>query len=236
MLWRTCACRLPIPLSSLWTVLAFLAKWSLCGRSKPPLTHVKTFRRFQIEFAGLLAIQHTAHTMDGSDLDLEAFESNLRWILRARELDKTAALMSNLCSNAPDPYSVGISRKDDARRESHRDCCTSSESHCQLYSAAHHLIASRIRRVHRMITKYPQYGSLKGISTLLVAADPQGKFMTTQFWQRWRCSTYQLFLFLSTTRTWFTTLLPSPTGYYWNCWFEAMCGQNWRADDSGENG
>ena len=40
--------------------------------------------------------------MDGDDPDLEAFKSNLRRILRARELGKTAALVSNLCPNASD--------------------------------------------------------------------------------------------------------------------------------------
>ena len=41
--------------------------------------------------------------MDGDDPDLEAFKSNLRRILRARELGKTAALVSNLCPNASEP-------------------------------------------------------------------------------------------------------------------------------------
>ena len=39
------------------------------------------FKSFKIEFE----IQHTAHTMDGNDPDLEAFEPNFRRILCARE-------------------------------------------------------------------------------------------------------------------------------------------------------
>ena len=46
-----------------------------------PCTHVKKILRFKIEFE----IQHTAHTMESDDPDLEAFESNLRAIIRARE-------------------------------------------------------------------------------------------------------------------------------------------------------
>ena len=49
--------------------------------------------------------------------DLEAFESNLFRILLARELRKTAALVSNLCPNTSDPQLVCI------------HCDTSS--HCQ---------------------------------------------------------------------------------------------------------
>ena len=64
--------------------------------------------------------------MDTNDPDLEAFESNLG-IIRARELGKTAALASNLYLNASDPQSVGLSSKDNARRESH--CATSCYSH-----------------------------------------------------------------------------------------------------------
>ena len=46
--------------------------------------------------------------------------------------------------------------------------------------------------------KYPQNGSLKGVSTLLLAAGPKGKLMETQFGQQWMSSIYRLFLFLST--------------------------------------
>ena len=55
------------------------------------------------------------------------FESNLSRILRAGELGKTAALVSNLFPNASDPQSACVSSKDNAQHESH--CCTSS--HCQ---------------------------------------------------------------------------------------------------------
>ena len=66
--------------------------------------------------------------MDSDDPDLEAFKkkSNLCRILRERGLGKAAALKSNLCPNSSDPQSIGISSKDNARRES--PCCTSSQS------------------------------------------------------------------------------------------------------------
>ena len=63
--------------------------------------------------------------MDGDDPD--SFESNLGRILRARELGKTAALMSNLIPKASAPQLVGVSSKDNTQCETH--CCTSS--HCQ---------------------------------------------------------------------------------------------------------
>ena len=52
--------------------------------------------------------------MDWNDPDLEAFESNLCWILWAWELDKTAALVSNPFQNTPDPQLVSILSRDDA--------------------------------------------------------------------------------------------------------------------------
>ena len=64
--------------------------------------------------------------MDSYDPDLQAFESNLRRILRKREIGKAAALKSNLCPNASDPQSIGVSSKDNFRRES--PCGTSSQS------------------------------------------------------------------------------------------------------------
>ena len=60
---------------------------------------------------------------------------------------------------------------------------------------AHHL--RWIWRIYWMITKYPQNGSSKGISTLKLAAGQQGKLMKTQFGQLWRSNIHQLFLFLS---------------------------------------
>ena len=64
--------------------------------------------------------------MDSDDPDLEAFKSNLCRILGERELGKAAALVSNLCPNASDPQSIGVSSKDNTRRES--PCGTSSQS------------------------------------------------------------------------------------------------------------
>ena len=57
--------------------------------------------------------------MDGNDPDLEAFDSNLRAIIRARELGKTAAFMSNPCPNASDAQSAGGPSKDNAQQEPH---------------------------------------------------------------------------------------------------------------------
>ena len=104
---------------------------------------------------------------------------------------------------------------------------------------AHHLIASRIQGIYRMIMKHPQNGSSKGISTLLLAAGPQGKLMTTEFGQRWRSSIYQLFLFLCTAWKSFklTSRRPNPTRNCWNCRSEAIMNRrNRRADDKGEIG
>ena len=64
--------------------------------------------------------------MDSDDPELQAFESNLCRILRERELGKAAALKSNLCPNALDPQSIGVSSKDNFRHKS--PCCTSSQS------------------------------------------------------------------------------------------------------------
>ena len=64
--------------------------------------------------------------MNSDDPDLEAFKSNICRILGERKFDKAAALVSNLCPNASDPQSIGVSSKDNARRES--PCGTSSQS------------------------------------------------------------------------------------------------------------
>ena len=56
-------------------------------------------------------------------------------------------------------------------------------------TVAHHLIASLIRTIYLMITKHPQNGSLKSLSTLLLAAGQQRKLMKTQFGQQWRVFT-----------------------------------------------
>ena len=64
--------------------------------------------------------------MNSDNPHLQAFEFNLRRILRERDFGKAAALVSNLCPNASDPQSIGESSKDNARYES--PCCTSSQS------------------------------------------------------------------------------------------------------------
>ena len=153
--------------------------------------------------------------MDGDDPDLEAFESNLRRILRARALGKTADLVSNLCPNASDPQSVGVScvsSKDDAQREPHWQ---------QWATAAHRLNASWIQTIYQIIMKHWQNGSSKGTSTLKLTASPQGKLMKTQFGQLWRSSICQLFPYLSIAWKVFTIRQPNQTGNCWNCLFEA---------------
>ena len=66
-------------------------------------------------------------------------------------------------------------------------------------TAAHHLVVSLmvILTIYLMITKYPQNGISKGISTLLLVTGQQGKLLKMQFGQRWRSSINQL-LFLFT--------------------------------------
>ena len=70
--------------------------------------------------------------MDSDDPDLQAFESNLRRILRERELGKAAALVPNLWPNVSDPQSIGVSSKDNFRRES--PCGTSSQSDSEVFT------------------------------------------------------------------------------------------------------
>ena len=64
--------------------------------------------------------------MNSDNPHLQAFEFNLRRILRERDFGKAAALVSNLCPNASDPQSIGKSSEDNARYES--PCGTSSQS------------------------------------------------------------------------------------------------------------
>ena len=46
---------------------------------------------------------NSAHTTDGDDPDLEAFESKFRAIIRAREIGKNPELVSNLRRKTSDP-------------------------------------------------------------------------------------------------------------------------------------
>ena len=64
--------------------------------------------------------------MDGDDLELEAFEANLRAIIRAREICNNAALVPYLRLKASDTPRLGESSDDDAQREP--QCGTSSHS------------------------------------------------------------------------------------------------------------
>ena len=48
-----------------------------------PSGHIPMLKLFQV-LRLKIEIQHTVHILDGNDADLEAFESNLRRILRAR--------------------------------------------------------------------------------------------------------------------------------------------------------
>ena len=113
----------------------------------------------------------------------------------------------------------------------------SSKDNTQENCTAHHLIASLIQMIH-MTLKHPQNGSLKGISTLLLATCQQGKLMSTQSGHLWRISIYQLFLlvFLSTAWKVFTIWQLNLTGNCSNCLFKVMYRQNCLADYSGEIG
>ena len=66
-------------------------------------------------------------------------------------------------------------------------------------TAAHHHIASLIWTIHRMILEISQNRSLKGTSTLLIAAGQQEKRLKMQLEQLLRSGIYQLFLLLSAT-------------------------------------
>ena len=131
--------------------------------------------------------------MKCDDPDFGAFESNLCTIIWAGKLDKTAALVSNLCPDASDPQLVGVLSKEDAEQD----------SHC--YSATHHLLASLIWKIHRMIIKHLQNKSLEG----------------SLFW----CCLLAHRKTLWICRPGFFTILrlsPNPTGNYWNCWLKVM--------------
>ena len=104
-----CTCRATFSASKTALSKSYPCHWAQCRQSKlfgqvitvvdSTSTHVPMLKSFKIEFE----IQHTVHTMDCYDPDFEAFESNFRPILRARESGKTAALVSNLCPKASDP-------------------------------------------------------------------------------------------------------------------------------------
>ena len=85
--------------------------------------------------------------MDCNDPDLEAFDSNLRAIIWARELDETAALLFNICPNA----SESMIRPSNGGRIEQRKCSLLNANP----TAAHHLMASLIRTINRMIMKHP---------------------------------------------------------------------------------
>ena len=106
--------------------------------------------------------------MDFDDPDLEAFESNLRAIIRARELGRTAAFVSNLCPNASDSQWIGVSSKDNAQRDSL--CGTSSHRQPDFYDSPDDLEKSAEWK-------------FEGIFTLLVVAGQHGKLLKTHFGQ-----------------------------------------------------
>ena len=126
--------------------------------------------------------------MDCNDPDLEAFDSNLRAIIWARELDETAALLFNICPNA----SESMIRPSNGGRIEQRKCSLLNANP----TAAHHLMASLIRTIYRMIMKHPQNGRSKGTSILQLPrspcghvpagpSGPQRKLMNMQFGQQW---------------------------------------------------
>ena len=130
--------------------------------------------------------------MDSNDADLEAFESKLCQILQR---------LQHLCP---------------IFSKTHQTLNWSGYQTKKMLNtnppAAPHVIASLIQKIYLMLTKHPQNGSAKGISMLQLATGQQGKLMKTQFWQQWKSSIYQLFLFLSTAWKFFTILLQNQTG------------------------
>ena len=91
-------------------------------------------------------------------------------IIRAGELDKNAALVSNLCANTSDSHGPSIGRS---------IVQFGAKMTLNEYPTVAHddLVASLIQTMHQMILKHPLYGSSKRISTLLLAASQQGKLI-----------------------------------------------------------
>ena len=112
-------------------------------------------KNFNIEFE----TQHTANTIDDDNPDLEAFVSNSRAIIQARELGQNAPLVSKLYSNASDPQLVRVSSK---RCLGVISGFSAKMTLNKNPTAAHHLIASLICIIHHMILKHSQNGSSKG--------------------------------------------------------------------------
>ena len=158
----------------------------------------------------------------------EGFESNLRAIIWARELGKTAALVSNLCPNASESMiRLPIGQIEDYRKKTML---------IEIPSVAHHLISSPIPTIHLNISKNPQNGSSKGILCCL-------SMVRRGIW--WRCSSGSYEGAVSTNCSCSCPLhgnhlecfgRQNPIGNCWNCRFEAMYRQNLPTDDSGENG
>ena len=146
--------------------------------------------------------------------DLEAFESNLSAIIWARQLGKTAELVSNLCPNPSDPQSIRVSSKDNSLLDSL--CGTSS--HCQ----------SDSDDSQDDLEKSAEY-KFKGHLYFAAGSWSTGETYEDTVRQLWRSSIYQLFLFLSTTWKCFTIWCLNclnPTGNCWNCRFNAMYRRN----------
>ena len=103
-------------------------------------------------------------------------------------------------------YQAYMSSLDDAKLESH--CCTSSHSQSDLDN-------------HSMILENSKNRSLKGTSSLLLAAGQQEKRLKRQLEQllrsNLRSGIYQLFLLLSATWKVLTIQLQNQTGECWNC-------------------
>ena len=105
-----------------------------------PSGHVPMVKCFNVLTWRLNSKSLTLHTQWTV---IEAFESNLCAIIQARKLGRTAALVSNLCPNASDSQSIGVSRKDNALRDSL--CGTSSHRQSDSDDSPNDLQAWEIR-------------------------------------------------------------------------------------------
>ena len=155
--------------------------------------------------------------MDSDDPDLEAFESNLR----ARELGRTAALVSNLCPIAADSQWIGVSSKDNAQRDSL--CGTSSHRQSDSYDSLDDLENSAEWKFEGYLYFTGcRWSAGETYEDALRAAVEEQYLLTVPV------PVHHLKMF--------TIRRPNPIGNCRHCRFEAMYRQNQRADDSGENG
>ena len=194
----------------LWTVQDFLAKWIKFEVITVVLAlscHLPMLKCF--DFLRLNSKSKTLHTQWTVMI---LIESNLYAIIWTGDLGKTAALVSNLCPNESDPWLICVLSKDNAQRDSL--CCTSSHRQSDSYDSLNDLEKSADKKI---------WGCFYFAAYQWFAGE------TYEFWQLWRSSIYQLFLFLSTTWKYFTVWCLNclnQTGNCWNCRFKAMYRRN----------